>query len=183
MTELPDFTEDGLLPPGDYVLTIEELLQSMLVLGPKDARNWDAPWRRYLVKNLGVLVGQLNQAGIWEVFVDGSFVEDKLHPNDIDGYFVCEKERFLTGELERELRTIDPAGIWTWDPASRRRFRGYPKPQLPMWHKYRVELYPEYGQESGIKDEFGHAVLFPSAFRRSRRDGRPRGVIRIGVRS
>jgi hypothetical protein len=29
---------------------------------------------------------------------------------------------------------------------------GYPKLQLPMWHKYRVELYPHYGQLCGIRD-------------------------------
>jgi len=28
MMALPEFTEDGLLPPGDYVMTIEELKRS-----------------------------------------------------------------------------------------------------------------------------------------------------------
>ena len=61
--------------------------------------------------------------------------------------------------------------------------RGYPKKQLPMWHQYRVELYPHYGQLSGIRDKFGNELEFPSAFRLSRRDGKPRGIIKIGESS
>jgi hypothetical protein len=180
---LPLFTEDGLLPPGDYVLTLEELAQSRLVVGPDDIDrypNWDVQWRGTLVANLSVLVRQLWQVGITEIFVDGSFAEDKEHPNDIDGYFECELMRLASGALEQELNQLDPHKIWTWDPASRRPYRGYPKKQLPMWHAYRVELYPHVGQLSGIRDQFGYELEFPSAFRQSRRDGKPRGIIKIG---
>ena len=55
----------------------------------------------------------------------------------------------------------------------------YPKKQLPMWHHYRVELYPHCGLPSGIKDAYGNDLEFPSAFRQSRRDGKPRGIIKI----
>lgn len=48
-----------------------------------------------------------------------------------------------------------------------------------MWHVYRVELYPHVGQLSGIHDQFGNELEFPSAFRLSRRDGRARGIIKI----
>jgi hypothetical protein len=139
-------------------------------------------WRGTLVKNLGVLVHQLWRTGITEIFVDGSFVEDKDHPNDIDGYFECELRRLATGELERELNAIDPFKVWTWDSASRRPAPGDAKRQLPMWHVYRVELYPHYGQLCGIRDVHGHELEFPSAFRRSRRGGKPRGIVKI-VRS
>jgi len=119
---LPAFTADGLLPPGDYVLSLEELARSPLVLGPADldeSAHWDRDWRGRLVANLGVLVRQLWQGGIEDVFVDGSFVEDKDHPNDIDGYFVCDLPRLASGDLQRELnpwtrtrcnRGIRPAG-------------------------------------------------------------------------
>jgi hypothetical protein len=181
--QLPMFTEDGLLPPGDYTLTVDELKTSMLVLGPGDPRDhatWDASWRERLLDNLAILVGELWAVGIHEIFINGSFVEDKDHPNDIDGYFECDLRRLATGELERELNLLDPHKIWTWDPASRRPYRGYPKRQLPMWHQYRVELYPHYGQPCGIRDKHGHELEFPSAFRRSRCDGKPKGIIRIG---
>jgi hypothetical protein len=113
------------------------------------------------------------------IFIDGSFVEDKDHPNDIDGYFECDLMRLATGELQRELNLLDPYKVWTWDPGSRRPFRGYPKRQLPLWHAYRVELYPHVGQASGIRDPHGHELEFPAAFRQSRRDGRPKGIVSI----
>ncbi len=180
--KLPDFMDDGLLPPGDFNLSLDELASSMLVVGPacrKRYPNWDVAWRRRLVENLEVLVRQLWRVGISEVFIDGSFAEDKERPNDIDGYFECELRRLASGEVERELNLLDPHKVWTWNPRSRRAFRGYPKKQLPMWHVYRVELYPHYGQLCGILDERGHELEFPSAFRRSRRDGRPRGIVKI----
>jgi hypothetical protein len=178
---LPPFTAHGTLPPGDYELTLAALRTSTLVAGPgTDYPNWDVPWRRRLVDNLEILVEQLWNVGIREVFIDGSFVEDKDHPNDIDGYFVCELSELATAELERKLNLLDPHKVWTWDPAQRRPYRGYPKKQLPMWHQYRVELYPHFGQPSGIRDRFGNELEFPSAFRLSRRDGRPRGIVKIG---
>ena len=111
--------------------------------------------------------------------MDGSFAEDKDHPNDIDGYFVCDLLDFATGRVERELNLLGPHKVWTWDPASRRPYRGYPKRQLPMWHVYRVELYHHYGQFSGNLDALGNELEFPSAFRLSHRDGRPRGSIKL----
>jgi hypothetical protein len=72
------FTEDGLLSPGDVELTIAELRSSVLVTGPGAAHpGWDAAWRAKLVDNLEVMVRQLWAIGITEVFIDGSFVEDK----------------------------------------------------------------------------------------------------------
>ena len=183
--ELPDFIDDGVLPPGDYQLTIAELRESTLVLGPRASAGslqstWDEIWRRRLVDNLEILVKQLCQVGVSDVFIDGSFVEDKDHPNDIDGYFVCDLKRLVTGDLERELNLLDPHKVWTWDPRSRRPYLGYDKLQLPMWHRYRVELYPHFGQGTGIRDQFGNELDFPSAFRISRRSDTPKGIIKIG---
>jgi hypothetical protein len=181
MPTLPGFTDDGLLPLSDYELTLDELRQSMLVLGPgTDYPTWDADWRAALVDNLEVLVNQLWQVGVTEIFIDGSFVEDKDHPNDIDGYFVCDMRELVSGELQRKLNLLDPNKVWTWDPRARRPYRGYPKRQLPMWHQYRVELYPHFGQGSGVCDCYGNELEFPAAFRLSRRSGRPRGIVKIG---
>jgi hypothetical protein len=174
------FSEEGLLPAGDYALTCSELRASFLVIGSDDRYpDWDSEWRRILVDNLEILVRQLWQVGISEIFVNGSFVEDKSHPNDIDGYFVCDLREFASGKLTSALNLLDPHKVWTWDPLSRRPYRGYPKKQLPMWHQYRVELYPHFGQLSGIRDSFGNELEFPSAFRLSRRDGRPKGIVKI----
>ncbi len=183
MNDRSQFTNVGLLPAGEFVLTLQELEQSILVDGPYDRDaypGWDGAWRRKLVQNLGILVDQLRHVGITEIFVDGSFVEDKEHPNDIDGYFECELMQLASGELQRELNLLDPHKIWTWDPATRRPYLGYPKLQLPMWHKYRVEFYPHVGQLCGIQDQHGNELTFPAAFRLSR-DGKPKGIVRIGA--
>jgi hypothetical protein len=185
MAGIPPFEADGLLPPGDYEVSFDELRQSLLVLGPDGAARspaWDTGWRAKLVDNLEILTRQLWKAGITEVFADGSFAEDKDHPNDIDGYFVCGLDVLRSGQLTRELNLLDPYKVWTWDPASRRPYRGYPKRQLPMWHQYRVELYPHVpglGLGSGLRDKYGHELEFPSAFRQSRRDGKPRGIVKL----
>jgi hypothetical protein len=178
--DLPPFTAAGLLPPGDYPLTIEELEASVLVTGPPNIGLWDAAWRRQLVQNLSHLIGQLWAVGITEIFIDGSFVEDKPHPNDIDGYFVCGLDDLRNGTLVQALNALEPTTCWTW--SVRHPHHSSTKPQLPMWHKYRVELYPHVGQSSGILDEHGHPMLFPSAFRQQRDTRIEKGIIRV-VRS
>lgn len=178
---LPDFTADGLLPPGDYPLSLSQLRRSALVAGhpSAEATHWDASWRTKLVENLTIIVGQLHQVGVTDVFINGSFVEDKDHPNDIDGYFACDPQRLFSGQLEQSLNLLDPHKVWTWAPESRRPYRGYPKRQLPMWHVYRVELYPHYGQLCGIPDAYGHELMFPSAFRQARGTSEPKGIVQI----
>jgi hypothetical protein len=177
MTDLA-FTSDGLLPAHDFHCTLSQLAESMLVKGPKEwIDGWDEAWRRLLVQNLGLMAGQLWQVGIGNIYVNGSFVEDKPHPNDIDGYFACDLSELASGRLEEALNRIDPHKVWTWDPDARREFRGYPKKQLPMWHQYRVELYPHYQQGTGVRDDFGHDMEFPSLFRQQRHSGKPKGII------
>ena len=48
-----------------------------------------------------------------------------------------------------------------------------------MWHEYRVELYPHYRQFCGIRDEHGNELEFPAAFRLSRRENRPKGIVKL----
>jgi hypothetical protein len=174
------FNSDGLLPPRDFSLTLAELRHSILVSGsPSVSAAWDREWRSHLVGNLGILAVQLWKVGITEIFVDGSFVEDKDHPNDIDGYFVCDRAFLVSGDLHRELNALDPHKVWTWDPGSRTSAPGSVKRQLPMWHRYQVELYPHFGQGSGIIDSHGHELEFPSAFRQTRGAGKPKGIVKL----
>lgn len=178
--KLPTFTADGVLPVGDYALTLGSLRESALVSGLAGRTkhpHWDVDWRGNLVDNLTVLVKQLWQVGITEIFIDGSFVEEKDHPNDIDGYFECDLQHLASGRLERELNLLDPHKVWTWESAARSA-KGFGKRQLPMWHQYRVELYPHVGQLSGLRDQHGNELDFPAAFRLSR-SGIPKGIIKI----
>src|SRR5260370_38826763 len=129
---------------------------------------------------LGVSSGQLWKAGVSRIYIDGSFVEDKDHPNDIDGYFECALADLASGRLQRDLNRQDPFKVWTWDRATRRADPNSTKKQLPMWHIYRVELYPHTpGKGSGITDLMGHELEFPSAFRRTRSTGRPKGIVEL----
>src|SRR5262245_42543277 len=108
-----NFTENGLLPVGDYELTIDELLGSVLVNGPNPTPiNWDTAWRRKLVVNLAIIANQLWSVGIRNIFIDGSFVEEKDHPNDIDGYFECDFSKFVN--LLPTLKNMDPHKCWDW---------------------------------------------------------------------
>lgn len=180
---IPDFDPRGLLPPETYDVTFDELRQSVLVMGPSDPKipGWDAPWRKHLTDQAEILVSQLWQVGITEIFLNGSFVEDKPHPNDIDGYFVCDFREFVSRRLERRLNALDPHSVWTWDPRARRPYRGYTKKQLPMWHVYRVELYPHYGSGpgTGIVSPAGYERLFPAAFRHHRTTDEEKGIVKV----
>lgn len=175
---LPQFTEEGILPIGDYILTFEELRSSALVLGPVDhSPHWDTEWRRTLVDNFEILTRQLWKCGISRVYVDGSFAEEKDHPNDIDGYFACSADRFASGDLEDDLNLLDPWKVWTWDEDQRHTTDNDSVGHLPMWHRYRVDLWPAWGWPPQI-DEFGHQVGPPYLFRHTR-EGKPKGIIVI----
>lgn len=170
------FNEDGLLEPGDYPMTITELRQSLLVKGPEDqTAPWNKKKRLSLVNNLEVLVNQLHQVGIDEIFIDGSFVEDKANPSDIDGYFNADV--YTLPDVIRALNAIDPYKIWNWK--DRIYDRNSAKYQLSMWHRYKVEMYPNTGEGCGIFDEYGNEQTFPAAFRKTRDTFLPKGIIQI----
>ena len=172
-----EFTKAGLLEPGEHSMALEQLRLSMFVTGPRGARHtWDRDWRAHLVENLALLAHQLWQVGIDEIFIDGSFVEDKDHPNDIDGYFVCEGTRLK--ELKRELNLLDEDEIWTWGRADKLPCGPAQKKKLPMWCKYRIELYPHHGQVIGL-DKLGNEIHFPAFFRKHAATGQPKGIVRL----
>jgi hypothetical protein len=173
---LPEFTAEGLLPAGDYELAVGELFETALAGPHPSSPTWDVVWRETLANRLAKLVEQLWEVGVTSIFIDGSFVERVDHPNDIDGYFECDPDRLADGSLQRELNLLDPYKVWTWSRADLRSDRG--KLKLPMWHKYRVELFPHFGQPSGILDALGNQLEFPSAFRLTR-SGQAKGIIKI----
>ncbi len=181
MSSILVFNEAGLLPEGDYVLSLDQLRKSTLVAGPDPGNDsWDVEWRGLLVANLAIIVRQLWEVGITEIYADGSFAEERAHPNDIDVYFECELKYFASGELENKLNAIDPERSWTWDDERRRHDENTGKGQLPMWWAYRIEAWPDYGQGSTVihpitKKEMTH----PELFRISRIGGTPKGIIKI----
>lgn len=179
------FTSDGVLPPGTYEASFKEIRHSILVLGDESSNTWNKNWRSELVSKAELLVGQLWKVGVEDIFLDGSFVEDKDHPNDIDGYFDPHLSMYKIEDMVKfekivsDLNNLDPHKIWTWDPASRKTYRGFSKKQLPMWLFYRVELYPHLQQGTGIVDKQGNELQFPSAFRQSRNNFKSKGIVKV----
>lgn len=172
---IPEFDARGLLPPGDYPITFSELRLSPLV--ENELEGWHRDWRLQLVNQAEVLIKQLWEVGVDTIVLDGSFVEDKLRPNDIDGYFTCDATEF--GRIVERLNALDPYKIWTWADDARQPYRGRGKRQLPMWHRYRVELFPYFNQFTGIVDEHGQPLTFPSAFRLQRGTYEKKGVVQL----
>ena len=76
---IPDFTADGVLPPGRYGCTQAEFYQRFVAAFPGSKtreplyRGWEAHW-----KTVSAVVPILSE------WIDGSFVEEKTDPNDID---------------------------------------------------------------------------------------------------
>ena len=180
-----NFNADGVLDPGTYDSSLAELRQSLLVLGNGSSATWDKAWRAELVDKAEILIKQLKAVGIQDIFLDGSFVEDKDHPNDIDGYFDPHLSMMIPADMTKfqqivsQLNSLDPHKVWTWNPKSRQACRGFAKKQLPMWLFYRVEFYPHLDQSTGIKDQYGNDLQFPSAFRQSRHNFKPKGIIKV----
>jgi hypothetical protein len=187
MVSIPkNFNSDEVLPPGTYKATFNDLRESLLVIGDGSSPNWDSEWRGKLVDNLEVLTKQLWTVGFEEVFIDGSFVENKDRPNDIDGYFDTKIKEVTAQNMKKyedqisQLNNLDPYKIWNWEPESRIPDARSGKAQLPMWMRYKVELYPHIeGIFSGIRDAQGNNLIFPSAFRQSRRNFIPKGIVQI----
>lgn len=181
------FNSNGLLPAGIHEMTFDQIRQSILVNGPQDKpiEGWDPDWRLRLINNAEFLVRQLMQVAdnevvrgkIGSVYLDGSFVTDKPRPGDIDGFFDVDLRTISIRDLERALNLISPDAIWTWSNL-RRIPHPSGKPQLPMWIKYRVELFPHHPLIlSGIPHE-GRNLTFAEAFRLTR-EGQEKGIIKI----
>lgn len=178
---LPRLTLDGLLPPGDHPLTIDELRQSYLVTGEGlNVPGWDSTWRAELVDNLEMFVRQLWLVGVGRIFVNGSFVTAKPDPGDVDAYFECTLATYAM-TLVRLMQT-EPTLPWDIahrpiDPVS---LRGKPV----MWHRYRVEMFPhftDYPNRTGIFDEDGRELELAEMFRRDKGSFRLKGVIQIVI--
>ena len=183
-----NFNSDGLLDPGAYDATFADIRASILVTGNGSSPSWDSSWRNELVSNAELLVKELWSVGFNDIFLDGSFVEDKDRPNDIDGYFDTNLSALNINDMQKAmglisaLNNLNPHKIWNWDPRARRKVHGFAKKQLPMWIFYKVELYPHFHNSSGktgVPDKHGNDLKFPSAFRQSRNNFKPKGIVKV----
>lgn len=100
------FNTNGVLDPGTYPATFAEIRNSILVNGDGTSPTWDKAWRLNLVDQAEKLVNQLFQVGIQDVFLDGSFVENKDHPNDIDGYFDTKLSALNPSDIKKYILNL-----------------------------------------------------------------------------
>lgn len=74
---IPEFNELGYLPPGVYEASWREFLRRF-------AFN---PHRLRLATGLAAALRKLGKAGCRRVVIGGSYVTNKEHPNDFDGWY------------------------------------------------------------------------------------------------
>jgi hypothetical protein len=74
---IPDFNAMGYLPPGDHQASLEEV-------GKRLATNHR---RQVIFEGLVHIASLLGQHGVTRIWLGGSFVTDKLRPNDVDVVF------------------------------------------------------------------------------------------------
>jgi len=72
---IPRCNEDGYLPPGIPPATLEEIATQI---------GQESELRRVQMQSLRWLVELARRAGVLRIVVNGSFVTDKLEPNDVD---------------------------------------------------------------------------------------------------
>ena len=72
---IPDFNDDGYLPSGVHRATIEEVLKRF---------GTGSEQRESQGQSLEWLIPLGQRAGIIKVLINGSFVTDRLEPNDVD---------------------------------------------------------------------------------------------------
>src|SRR5579883_3265109 len=72
---IPAFNNDGYLPPGIHSATLEEVAARF---------GRESELRQAQMESLRWLVDLARRAGVQRLVVNGSFVTDKLEPNDVD---------------------------------------------------------------------------------------------------
>lgn len=98
---LPDFTDEGRLPPGVHVAT----------LGEVEERLGFTRRRTRLIEGLRRALVLMRGCGVERVYLDGSFVTDKPRPGDVDGCYDVGPGT--------DLRSMYP--IWPLTPLNRER--------------------------------------------------------------
>ena len=74
-TVIPEFNDNGYLPPGIHPATLDEIATRFGV---------ESELRRVQMQSLRWMVDLAWQAGVLRIVLNGSFVTDKYDPNDVD---------------------------------------------------------------------------------------------------
>ncbi len=73
---IPELQENGELPPGEHLATIDEI---------RKAYGSSSLQRKILMSGLLNAIRNFDEAGVKTIWLNGSFTTSKTTPNDIDG--------------------------------------------------------------------------------------------------
>jgi len=92
---IPDFDENGYLPPGVHRAGIDEIA---------DRFGLQSEVRKVQLESLRWLVDLARRAGVRRLGINGSFVTDTLEPNDVDCVLLIEPGFPSESRAAEELR-------------------------------------------------------------------------------
>ena len=135
-------TQNLRLGPGIHELTLKKI-EKIYCFNPH---------RRGLFKNLKKVIKILRSAGVKDIYIDGSFVDDKELPNDIDGCWL-----YMPSVITKK---IDPVLL------------DFSKGRQKMKDKYGVDFV----LANFIEGLSGKPFV---DFFQTDRDGNPKGIVKI----
>jgi hypothetical protein len=144
---IPDFDSEGNLPPGVYLASWAEFA----------LRYGNSTHRRRLLQGLEVALDILKNAGCQRVYVDGSFVTDKLVPDDYDAAW--------------EPSGVDLKKLLSHEPV----FGEFGNRRAAQKAKFFGEFFPS----SAIADQVG--TTFFDFFQINKNTGNAKGIIALDL--
>lgn len=145
---IPKFNKDGNLPSGIHEATLEEIEKRFAV-------NYI---RKEHFHHLKILINDLKSIKCNTIYIDGSFITEKILPNDID---VCWDN---TSVNLADVRTLMPI-LWDFSSYGRRM----------QQTKYHADVFPANIMESSSKK------LFLDFFQHDKKTGAAKGIIKLEI--
>lgn len=111
---IPALTEDGVLPPGIYVASLDEIMQTF---GGRTAQRANVTRRLAGIVALARCTQKLRRLFVW-----GSYISDKAEPGDVDIFLVmaadflvetCEADVQAAFDGERAEKELGATILWT----------------------------------------------------------------------
>lgn len=145
---IPELT-DGRLPPGDWKVSWHEIETTF-------AYNFR---RREILAGLKHVCAQLRGHGVRTVWIDGSFVTDKVRPDDADVVYQLE-----VGGDDSDWDDVGPG---------RRK-------HMKKYHRVDLWRFPSYQPSKSAAGNVGGQITIKEFFE-SDEDGNPRGLLQVDL--
>ncbi len=97
---IPDFNDDGYLPPGIHPATLDEI---------EERFGTESELRRVQMQSIRWLVDLARKAGVERIVLNGSFVTDAYEPNDVDCALLVRQK------MVRDVDAVEDAEVIAWE--------------------------------------------------------------------